>query len=57
MQRRIRRAQELLERTRQPVESVAAEAGFGSATALRERFRAVVGTSPVAYRKAFAKRR
>lgn len=57
MQRRIRRAQELLERTRQPVESVAAEAGFGSATALRERFRVVVGTSPVAYRKAFAKRR
>lgn len=57
MQRRIRRAQELLERTHKPVESVAHDAGFGSATALRERFRAVVGTSPLAYRKAFAKRR
>lgn len=56
-QRRIRRAQELLERTRKPIESVAHEAGFGSATALRERFRAVVGTSPLAYRKAFAKQR
>jgi transcriptional regulator GlxA family with amidase domain len=57
MQRRVRRAQELLERTRKPVESVAAEAGFGSATALRERFRAVMGTSPLAYRKAFARKR
>jgi transcriptional regulator GlxA family with amidase domain len=57
MQRRVRRAQELLERTRHSVEAVAAEAGFGSPTALRERFRAVVGASPLTYRKTFVKPR
>lgn len=50
---RIRRAQYLLESTRHPVERISDLAGFGSPTAFRERFRAVVGTSPQAYRKAF----
>ncbi|MET9711394.1 GlxA family transcriptional regulator [Nocardiopsis alba] len=50
---RVRRAQYLLESTRHPVERIADLAGFGSPTAFRERFRAVVGTSPRAYRKAF----
>ncbi|MET7603986.1 helix-turn-helix domain-containing protein [Streptomyces avermitilis] len=50
---RVRRAQYLLEATTYPVERIAAQAGFGSPTAFRERFRRVVGTSPYAYRKAF----
>ncbi|MGW0763990.1 GlxA family transcriptional regulator [Streptomyces sp. NPDC002676] len=50
---RIRRAQYLLETTPHPVERIATQAGFGSPTAFRERFRRVVGTSPQAYRRAF----
>lgn len=50
---RVRRAQYLLETTPYPVERIAYQAGFGSPTAFRERFRRVVGTSPRAYRKAF----
>ncbi|GAA3303426.1 GlxA family transcriptional regulator [Streptomyces cinereospinus] len=50
---RVRRAQYLLETTSYPVERIAAQAGFGSPTAFRERFRRVVGTSPQGYRRAF----
>jgi transcriptional regulator GlxA family with amidase domain len=50
---RVRRAQYLLETTSHPVERIAAQAGFGSPTAFRERFRRVVGTSPQGYRRAF----
>ena len=50
---RIRRAQRLLETTALPVERVAAEVGFGSSAVLREQFGRTVGTSPVAYRRAF----
>ena len=50
---RLRRAQHLLETTADPVELVAARVGFGSATSFRDRFRAHVGTSPQAYRRAF----
>ncbi|MER6956920.1 helix-turn-helix domain-containing protein [Streptomyces sp. NPDC000618] len=50
---RVRRAQYLLESTAYPVERIAAQAGFGSPTAFRERFRRVVGTSPQGYRRAF----
>lgn len=50
---RIRRAQYLLETTTYPVERIAAQAGFGSPTAFRDRFKRVVGTSPYAYRRAF----
>jgi transcriptional regulator GlxA family with amidase domain len=50
---RIRRAQHLLEVTDHPVERIAAQAGFGSPTAFRERFKSIVGTSPRAYRAAF----
>ncbi|WP_327429020.1 GlxA family transcriptional regulator [Streptomyces sp. NBC_01236] len=50
---RVRRAQYLLETTTYPVERIAAQAGFGSPTAFRERFKRVVGTSPYAYRRAF----
>jgi transcriptional regulator GlxA family with amidase domain len=50
---RIRQAQHLLETTSYPVERIAAQAGFGSPTAFRERFKRVTGTSPHAYRTAF----
>jgi transcriptional regulator GlxA family with amidase domain len=51
--RRIARAQQLLEGTPLPVEQVAAEAGFGSAAALRQHFARAVATSPTAYRRTF----
>ncbi len=50
---RVRRAQQLLETTGHSVEVVAARAGFGSATALREHFQRFVATSPQAYRRSF----
>jgi transcriptional regulator GlxA family with amidase domain len=50
---RVRRAQYLLENSDHTVERIAQQAGFGSPTAFRERFRRVVGTSPQAYRSAF----
>jgi transcriptional regulator GlxA family with amidase domain len=50
---RIRRAQHLLETTGQPVDRIGAQVGFGSATAFRDRFKRIVGTSPHAYRHAF----
>lgn len=51
---RVRHTQRLLETTCLSVEEIAAEAGFGSAFVLRERFRRIVGTSPIAYRRAFS---
>ena len=50
---RVRRAQYLLETTAHPVERIASRVGFASPTTFRERFRAIVGTSPQAYRRAF----
>lgn len=50
---RIRRAQFLLETTPLPIEDVAAEAGFQSASVLREHFKSSVGVSPVAWRRSF----
>ncbi|MEV4357443.1 helix-turn-helix domain-containing protein [Nonomuraea sp. NPDC049625] len=50
---RVRRAQFLLENTDHGVERIAAQAGFGSATAFRERFKRVVGVTPQSYRSSF----
>jgi transcriptional regulator GlxA family with amidase domain len=50
---RVRRAQFLLENGDHPIERIARQAGFGSPTAFRERFRRIVGTTPYAYRAAF----
>jgi transcriptional regulator GlxA family with amidase domain len=50
---RIRRAQRLLETTDLAVERIAAEAGFRSATVMREHFGQIVGTTPLNYRRAF----
>lgn len=51
---RVREAQRLLETTTLSVEVVAEAVGYGSAAVLRERFAAIVGVSPLAYRRAFS---
>ncbi len=50
---RIRRARVLLETTEDSMEEVAASVGFGSSITMREHFRAIVHTSPRAYRESF----
>jgi transcriptional regulator GlxA family with amidase domain len=50
---RARRAQHLLETSDQPIDRIAARAGFGSTATFRDRFHRVVGTSPQGYRRAF----
>ena len=50
---RIRRAQELLESTDEPVDRVAEHAGFGTAANLRNHFVRFAGVSPAAYRRTF----
>jgi transcriptional regulator GlxA family with amidase domain len=51
---RVREAQRLLETTALSIEAVADNVGYGSATVLRERFAAIVGVSPLAYRRSFS---
>ena len=51
---RIRLAQRLLETTGLPVEAIAHDCGLGSAANLRKQFGRALGTSPRAYRQAFA---
>ncbi|MFF7969014.1 GlxA family transcriptional regulator [Streptomyces sp. NPDC007903] len=50
---RVRQAQHLLETTRQSVERIGAQVGFGSPTAFRDRFKRTTGVSPHAYRRSF----
>jgi transcriptional regulator GlxA family with amidase domain len=50
---RIRQAQYLIEATSHPIDRIAAQVGFGSPTAFRDRFKRIVGTNPNAYRAAF----
>ena len=50
---RVQRAQELLETSDLDVDQVAARAGFGTATNLREHFRRELQTTPSAYRRSF----
>jgi transcriptional regulator GlxA family with amidase domain len=50
---RIEHARRLLEATDLSVDQVADQAGFGTATSLRQHLRATVGTAPLAYRRAF----
>ena len=52
-QARIRQAQYLLETTTHPLDRIAAQVGFGSPTAFRDRFKRLTGTNPHAYRRAF----
>lgn len=51
---RVAAAEELLERTDQPVEWIASEVGFGNAATLRHHFARVRGVSPKEYRRQFA---
>jgi transcriptional regulator GlxA family with amidase domain len=53
---RMRRAQHLLETTDLPIDQVAVQAGFGTPTTLRERFRLALDTTPSAYRQLFRPR-
>ncbi|MET7966913.1 helix-turn-helix domain-containing protein [Micromonospora sp. NPDC005305] len=53
---RVLLARRLLEETRLSVESVADQAGFGDAAALRHHFTRRVGTTPLAYRTTFRAR-
>lgn len=53
VQQRVDRARQLLERTDLPVDRIAADAGFGTGTALRTHFHAALGVSPRAYRRTF----
>ncbi|MDK1472576.1 helix-turn-helix domain-containing protein [Streptomyces sp. 549] len=50
---RVDRARELLETTDLTVDRVAADAGFGTGTSLRQHFQAALGVSPAAYRRTF----
>ncbi|CAL9350908.1 GlxA family transcriptional regulator [Streptomyces sp. enrichment culture] len=50
---RIRQAQHLLETTQHSVERIAAQVGFGSSTAFRDRFKRTTGVTPNAYRRTF----
>jgi len=50
---RLAAAQRLLETTDQPIELIAAQAGFGSSVSLRQQFREVLRISPSSYRREF----
>jgi transcriptional regulator GlxA family with amidase domain len=50
---RVRQAQHLLETTEHSVERIAAQVGFGSPTAFRDRFKRIAGVTPQSYRHAF----
>ncbi|UPK74945.1 helix-turn-helix domain-containing protein [Nocardioidaceae bacterium SCSIO 66511] len=52
-QQRLDRARELLEQTDLPIDTVAAQAGFGTGTSLRQQLHATLGVSPRAYRRTF----
>jgi len=53
LDQRLQRAEELLESTDLPVDSVAARAGFGSSDSLRHHFAARRGIVPTTHRRAF----
>lgn len=50
---RVDHARRLLETTDLPVDQVAADAGFGTAAALRQHLATTIGVSPTAYRHTF----
>jgi transcriptional regulator GlxA family with amidase domain len=53
---RILRAQQLLERSDDGLESIAQETGFGTAAVMRHHFLRVLQTTPTAYRRTFGER-
>ncbi|AXB43859.1 GlxA family transcriptional regulator [Amycolatopsis albispora] len=52
-QQRVERARRLLEETDLPVDRVAEESGFGTASSLRQHLQATLGVSPSSYRTTF----
>ena len=52
---RIDRARQLLETSPAPIELIALECGFGTATTLRQQFKKRLGISPTDYKKRFAR--
>ncbi|MFB7306618.1 GlxA family transcriptional regulator [Streptomyces sp. NPDC056192] len=52
-QQRVERARGLLEATDLSIDQVAREAGFGTATSLRQHMQAALGVSPTVYRRTF----
>ncbi|WP_051834575.1 GlxA family transcriptional regulator [Streptomyces sp. NRRL S-15] len=55
-QQRVERARQLLESTDLSVDQVAQDAGFGTATSLRQHVQAALGVSPTVYRRTFRTR-
>ena len=53
IEQRVRASLPLLEGGDEPIETVAARVGFGSAATYRHHFAAIMRTSPTAYRRAF----
>ncbi|MFE9445082.1 GlxA family transcriptional regulator [Streptomyces sp. NPDC006602] len=53
IQQRVDRARHLLETTDLPVDEIAGQVGFAGGTSLREHLNAVIGVSPLAYRRTF----
>ncbi len=51
---RVRRSQEFLETSRNPIDDIALRCGFDSPVTFRTRFRKLVGLSPSAFRQRFA---
>ncbi|MEO1060168.1 MAG: transcriptional regulator FtrA [Actinomycetota bacterium] len=54
-EQRVLAARRLLETSSASVEEIATLVGFGSATTLRDRMRASIGTTPTAYRRRFSR--
>ena len=53
IRQRVERARHLLEATGLPIDRVAADAGFGTATAMRQHLHSVLGVAPSTYRRTF----
>jgi transcriptional regulator GlxA family with amidase domain len=53
LRHRLQQAQHALETTDLRIERIAEAVGFGSAVTLRQQFRRLLGTSPLAYRRSF----
>ncbi len=50
---RVEHARRLLETTDLPIDQVAAQAGFGTATSMRQHLQATIGVAPASYRRTF----
>jgi AraC family transcriptional activator FtrA len=57
LHQRVRLAQELLESSQEPINSVAQRSGFGTAANLRKHLTRRAGVSPTAYRRTFSQSR